>query len=523
MKRLLILLTLLLIMALPALAETTPEETVAARHPTLAVTDHIMAGEDAFFLLKSPEDVRSLCVLRRENGAWAELLHSEKVICPADRSDRHHRYRYDGVSLAWDGATLSLCYEYMTGTAWQYDFARDDAGEWRFVRLCTDAASYPDRLCELTIEDSWVYQTSVRRWSDDREEVSRYFCPMPFLNGCETLAVFDASAFPMSVTSLSHDETARVAAVLLPEYTFVSGCYDDGAAFIMENAAGERVFMGGEYRDGAWLWTESQPLPADASCDDYHGSGDSIILSFHHPDGLMCDWDETEPLWVRVVAYREADDGSPTGSRWLVQSILNDNEDGFHMDEVPGYYINMTGVVYGTVTFERDMRYIDWSTFPLSLEEALAYLAEDMGVIGVRRLPLYADAACTQPIAEYRYATPVTIIAREGNLAQVRIADSDVTGWVDADALLLGAAQLMPDVEDPGWIVTAEYYSDWFSVPAGTAYYDAPEGSVLGTVECDCEYTLLAVYGDWCHVCFGESLESVWVPTADGTIDETMP
>ena len=207
----------------------------------------------------------------------------------------------------------------------------------------------------------------------------------------------------------------------------------------------------------------------------------------------------------------------------MVQSILNDNEDGFHMDEVPGYYINMTGVVYGTVTFERDMRYIDWSTFPLSLEEALAYLAEDMGVIGVRRLPLYADTACTQPIAEYRYATPVTIIAREGNLAQVRIADSDVTGWIDADALLLGAAQLMPDVEDPGWIVTAEYYSDWFSVPAGTAYYDAPEGSVLGTVEFDCEYTLLAVYGDWCHVCFGESLESVWVPTAVGTIDETMP
>ena len=87
---------------------------------------------------------------------------------------------------------------------------------------------------------------------------------------------------------------------------------------------------------------------------------------------------------------------------------------------------------------------------------------------------------------------------------------------------LLGAAQLIPDVEDPGWIITAEYYSDWFSVPAGTAYYDAPEGSVLGTVEFDYDFTLLAVYGDWCHVCFGESMESVWVRTADGTIDETM-
>ena len=517
MKRLLILLTLLLMIALPALAETTPEETVAVLHPGLAVTDHIMAGEDAFFLLQSPEDVRSLCVLRRENGAWVELLHSEKVICPAERSDRHHRYAWNGVSLAWDGATLSLCYECVSGTAWQYDFARDDAGEWRFVRLCTDRNSSPVVLEVQTIEDGCVYNTVIRRWNDGREETSRYFCPMPWLAGCETLAGFDAAAFPMDVTSLNDDDMARVAAVLLPEYTFVSGCYDDGAAFIMENAAGERVFMGGEYRDGAWLWTESQPLPADASCDGYHGSGDSIILSFRHPDGLMWAWGEEVPLWIRVVAYREED------GRWMVQSILNDNEDGFYMDEVPGFYINHTGVVYGTVTFERDMRYIDWSTFPLSLDEALTYLAEDMGVIGVRRLPLYADAACTQPIAEYRYATPVTIIAREANLAQVRIADSDVTGWIDAEALLLGAAQLMPDVEDPGWIVTAEYYSDWFSVPKGTAYYDAPEGSVLGTVESDCEYTLLAVYGDWCHVCFGESLESVWVPTADGEIDEAMP
>lgn len=517
MKRLLILLTLLLIMALPALAETPPEEAVAALHPGLAVTDHIMAGEDAFFLLQSPEDVRSLCVLRRENGVWAELLHSEKVVCPAERSDRHHRYRYDDVSLAWDGATLSLCYEYVTGTAWQYDFARDEAGEWRFVRLCMAAATYPVMYDVLTWDGSCVQDTFIRRWNDGREETSRYFCPMPWLAGCETLAGFDAAAFPMDVTSLNDDDMARVAAVLLPEYTFVSGCYDDGAAFIMENAAGERVFMGGEYRDGAWLWTESQPLPADASCDGYHGSGDSLILSFRHPDGLMWVWDEEVPLWIRVVAYRQED------GRWLVQSILNDNEDGFHMDEVPGYYINMTGVVFGTVTFERDMRCIDWSTFPLSLDEALMYLAEDMGVIGVRRLPLYADAACTQVIAEYRYATPVTVIAREANLAQVRIADSDVTGWIDADALLLGADQLIPDVEDPGWIVTAEYYSDWFSVPKGTAYYDAPEGSVLGTVECDCEYTLLAVYGDWCHVCFGESMESVWVPTADGEIDETMP
>ena len=455
--------------------------------------------------------------MRLKDGEWTEALHSEKVICPAERSDRHHRYAWNGVSLAWDGATFSLCYECVTGTAWRYDFARDEAGEWRFVRLCTDRNSSPVRLEVQTIEDGCVYNTMIRCWNDGREEVSRYFCPMPWLAGCETLAGFDAAAFPMDVTSLNDDDMARVAAVLLPEYTFVSGCYGDGAAFIMENAAGERVFMGGEYRDGAWLWTESQPLPADASCDDYHGSGDCIILSFRHPDGLMCDWDEEEPLWITVAAYRQAD------GRWLVETIHNENEEAFHINEegTPSYYINMTGVVYGTIIFERDMRYIDWSTFPLSLEDALAYLMDDMGVIGVDALPLYTDAACTDIIAGYLYATPVTVLSREGSMVQVRIADSDVTGWLDAEGLLLGAEQLFEEDEEGGWPTTAGYNAGYVDVSRGAAMYAAPEGSAACTTEWDGWYILMSdTVEGWYHVCDPETLESGWIRVEDGVLVE---
>ena len=91
MKRLLILLTLLLMMALPALAETPPEETVAALHPGLAVTDHIMAGEDAFFLLKSPEDVRSCCTPRLSSApltAATATTATATTACPSPGTAR---------------------------------------------------------------------------------------------------------------------------------------------------------------------------------------------------------------------------------------------------------------------------------------------------------------------------------------------------------------------------------------------------------------------------------------------------
>jgi len=300
---------------------------------------------------------------------------------------------------------------------------------------------------------------------------------------------------------------------LLPEYIFRSGSANrEHAAFIMINLAGETVFVGCSSTKEGWVFSESQPLPKGSVCDDYHSAGSSFILQFPHPEGVENRWEEGVPVWIDVVAYPQED------GRWLVETIMNENEEGFHINEdgFPGYYINMTGMVYGTVTFERDMRHIDWNNFPLCLEEALAYLADDMGVIGADVLPLYADAACTEVIAEYRFATPVAILDREGSMARVRIADSDITGWVDAASLLTGRAQLVPYEGDPEDLVTAEWYADAFTVPAGTAYYDAPDGLALGTTEFRESFTLMAVYGDWCHVCFGESLESCWVRMADG-------
>lgn len=324
------------------------------------------------------------------------------------------------------------------------------------------------------------------------------------------LAMFLLAVLPALAESAPPTDAA-FAAQHLPEYTYRDGEADDEyCSFLMTNPAGETVFVGGVHTADGWVFTESTPLPEGTVMDSYHSGSSSFIFSFPCPaeEGGSRD----EPVWVSMAAYPQAD-----GS-WMVETILSEYDNGFHINEdgVPGYYINHTGRLYGTVTFERDMRYIDWNAFPLNLEEALEYLADDMGVIGERTLPLYTDAARTEVIAEYRYATPVTIIACVGNMARVRIADSNVVGWVNAYALLTGGDQLFPDIDDPFWGTTAEWYADCLHVPAGTAYYDAPDGNALGTTESRTSFTLMAQYGDWCHVCWPESMESAWVRTSDG-------
>lgn len=316
---------------------------------------------------------------------------------------------------------------------------------------------------------------------------------------------------------LPADEPIVQAGLLLPDYAFHAGdAYGGYCSFLMTNPAGERVFVGGVYMDGGWVFTESTPLPEGSVMDSFHSGSGSFILEFPHPEGEMSRWFAGEPAWITVVAYPQED------GRWMVETIRNENEEAFHFDHIgaPGIYITMTGMLWGTVTLERDMRYIDWSTFPLCLEEALPCLAEDMGVIGVDRLPLYSDASASRILISYRYATPVTVLAREGGMAQVRIADSEVTGWVDANALLLGRAQLIPDREDPDWLATPEYYADTILVPEGTAYYDAPAGEPLGVTGNRTDFTIMAQYGSWYHVCWGESMESCYVCAADGTISD---
>lgn len=522
MKRLFLTLFILLL-AVPALADT-PEEALSALHPGLKVTSSVVAEGDAFFLLQAPDDVRSLCVLRETDGAWTELLHSESVISPARRMELHSSYWYDDIDLIRDGATLSLRYSYRTSAAWQYDFARDEAGIWRFVRLTTEAPTSPVLVDVLTYEGGCVQQTFTKRLPDGGEEVTPFApCPMPWLADMLTLADFDASAFPMDVSGMPEDMLTRVAAELLPGYTFVDGCFSDGAAFLMDKPTGERVFMGGEYRDGAWIWVESRPLPEGTLCDSYHGSGSVLPIAFPKPNPSP-DWDSFpyaewgEVPYNEYVLYRQTDSGSPAGSRWLICSICDEADDFFHFEE-GGLYHNTSGMAFGEYLGERDVSKVDWQSVPHTFEEALALMSQEWGVVGVDRIALRSGpGADMQEMALCRFGAPVEVLAVHDGWANVSILRGALTGWLPEDALLLGAEQMIPLTGyDDMWgfdsdVVCAAYAAPKLTCFGGTSLLDAPEGSLVWENASNEYMQLVCECPDgWVLVCWPETLSGGFI------------
>ena len=302
----------------------------------------------------------------------------------------------------------------------------------------------------------------------------------------------------------------------LPEHLFRiydALIYDDVATLLMEDYEGAVYFVGCLWNGDMWTLQVSQALPEGVCFDNYQYGEDWVIFCFPHPEGVPSLGFEDEVAWVEFVAYLQED------GRWLVRNIYNDNEASFAINRegVPGLCINCTGTAYGTVTLEQDVRYIDWSAYPMCLEDALAYLADDMGVIGADVLPLYTDTACTDVIAGYLYATPVTVLDREGGMVQVRIADSNIIGWLDVEGLLLGAAQIF--LHEEGWLTTAGYEmeANYVELSAGAVMYATPEGSAACTTEWDGWYILMSASVDgWYHICDPETLESGWVRAADG-------
>lgn len=527
MKRIMLLFLVLLAMTLPALGESpAAQSVVTTAYPGASILASAEDGDDAFFVLDMGNyKPRRLCGLTMTDGAWTLVIDSDTAVRPSGLSDGYRRWNYDKVALSLTADTLSIIHQ--GWYSWQYDFVRDDAGEWRFVRLYVADDVNLD-YDELTWADSCVSQTSISAYRDGTQETScTPPCPMPWLADCETLAGFDATAFPMSLYALGDEDLSRVAEQLLPDYTYGIGKLgSEAASFLMTRPDGEVVFMGGVYEDGAWVWTESTPLPEDTWCDDYHSGGSSFIIGFDHPDDLITEWDE--PVYIEYVIYLQ-EDGS-----WKVETIFNISEEAFHF--VPeGLYINMTGLVYGESSLERDVTKIDWATYPLCLEDVLPTMSHDWGVISEPTLPLYADPDETVLLAEYHCATPVRILEEaddlaekgwEGHLVKVQIADSDVVGWLPAYGVLTGQYQVWEAVEedeDGEWVYyeTAEYDAWCVVLAKGASIYAAPEGEPLWTAQGEEWLVFMADYGDgWAHVKCRDSLESGFIRLADCVAEE---
>lgn len=513
MKRLLpMLCTLLALFALTARAEESAQTIVLTQHPGAKVVSAAQTESDAFFVLDMADGTQRLCGVTRMGGTWVLWLDSASAIRPSGLADGWNSWMYQGIALTLTDDTLSIAYRTTYSLNWQYDFAKDDAGTWRFVRLRTEESGLVD---ELTFADGCVNQTTSRTtWVKETPP-----CPMPWLADCETLAGFDASAFPMDLRWLPEEELARVAAELLPGYTLVDGVFATRAVtFLMENPAGETVFLGGVYENGAWVWTESTPLPESVWCDSFHGGDGWLAIGYDLPGDEPDEWGDLP--WVEYSIDLQ-DDG-----RWLVTDLFCYDIYEYVSIEPAGLCLGMNDWVYGPSALERDITKIIWADYPVSLAELLPTCDPNWGVIGETSLPLYADAEGSVLLADYLCATPVQVLDTAGDLAQVRIADTDVTGWLPISGLLLGADQLFEAEEENiegdlyTYLCTAEHNAPMVVLTDGARLYTAPQADAAYTVaELQDMYLMADLGNGWYHVRDFYTTESAYVLTGDCIAD----
>lgn len=526
MKKLLCMVLMLMLLCASARADVpqayAARRTVSALYPDGIILAEAIDPDDAFFVVHLCGADDRLCSFRLTQDGWTLALDSDAAIRPSGMGDMYAGYRYSRINLLLQEDVLTI--QYLGGwDTWQYEFKKDAAGEWQFIRLYI--VDEVNRIYnELTYEDGCVRQNFTRVYVDGRVEQETPPCPMPWLKHCRTLAGFDATAFPMDLDALSDENLSRVAALLLPDYTFLDGKFStEAVTLLMRNPAGDVVFLGGVYREDGWVWTESTPLPEDTKCDSYHAGAGWMKIGIPHPDGLMSSWDEESPLYVDYSISLQED------GRWLVDGFLNEDEE--HVSFEPeGLYLSCTGMAFGRYDLERDITRIDWSDYIYSTEDALSLLSDDWGVISEPSLPLYADAEESILLAEYRCATPVHVLAysEDGNepLALVEIADIGITGWLPAYGLLLGREQVWGVIgtdEEDEWCYweTAAYIAPTVELRSGTQLYDAPEGALLWSLQGGDDVLLLSDCGNgWLHVGEIDALSSYFVRAEDCTFEE---
>ena len=145
------------------------------------------------------------------------------------------------------------------------------------------------------------------------------------------------------------------------------------------------------------------------------------------------------------------------------------------------------------------MTRIDWASLPVDYEDWLPLVdASRWAVVTGAPAPLRGEDGSV--IALYNPGTPLRLLEERIGEYRVSIAGGSITGWMDASALLVGEAQIVPDGEE-GFTVIEDGFvwgRNCVTAAEGAWLHSAPGGEPLR--EADFRLNVLAVHGDWLHV-----------------------
>lgn len=466
MKRLFLLIFLLMTLALPALGEELPREVSAllkSAHPEHALTQVVSGGSPAIAVM-SRGDSHVLCIAEKKDSAWALTVDNPTAL---------HR----GVqpSFLWEGGNSLY---------------------WRYTDMQRDGFTYIDEYHASLTPDGWSdvdlisYETGSNfertvAWQEGSiymhladydqegnpmgaEKLSPPYL-LPGLKDKVSLAAFDISLFPTGPSALNLQQLLDA---LAPGYTVVDGVAGDAIALLADKADGTRRFIGLAWDGQVWNVTESTPLPGNQYCDSFHSSGDKLLI------GSNEDY---------VTVSLQGD------QRWRVSFI--GREDWFSIGE---NWIDLEGQRrYGTLPFSTNVTSMTWDALPSSWAEATALLDQsDWAVVNnpdpADRLHLRRAASrSAASLGKYYNGTPVQVLAREGDWAQVRVFG--VVGWMMDKYLAYGDAGNAVTPAMPQMFVKDEY-------TRGVPLYPDTDGRFPIT-QADGNVWILGLIGDdWYHV-----------------------
>lgn len=508
MKRVALFFVLLMLLVTPALADV-PEEALAAMravYPEALLLDCVADGDDAFFAIETAEDApHRLLHFGRSSGEWRMTFDSATALRPVYIENACHAWRVnEPVTLLLDDSLLSICYHHANSSAvlCTYTFEQTET-DWRFQSFVIGVQE-PDIL---SWRNECIWQTSVRK--EEGGAVEHHFppCPMPWLADDMSLHTFDASAFPEDLHELSDEAKARIAAILAPDCTYVSGLFSyPEATFLLDMPDGTRHFAAFAWEDGAWHRTLSTPLPADTWCDDFHSGAGSLIIGFTNPNGT--DLDDDGLATCEMCLYLHED------GHWYADTIADDWGEAFFFDEnclSDNYGLHY----YGVPTFEREVTKADWLNMPTTLDEAIAAMDSSKWGLLSGNTTLNLTHLRTAPsfdapsLGRYVEGTPVCLLeAPPDHLYfqrawyHVAILGGKVTGWMNA-TVYTGEKQLNRDLEFIANTTSVLPILTLRSTEQTVCIYDAPDGQPLYTCSADWneQAELLGITDDgWYHV-----------------------
>ena len=218
----------------------------------------------------------------------------------------------------------------------------------------------------------------------------------------------------------------------LPEALFRiadSYLYADTAMLLMEDIEGTAYFVGCVRDEEGWQTVVSTPLPAGMQMT----AGES---------GFCLDWTRRTAFGggsytIRFIINLQAD------GRWMIMETDNSTVSSSMRSRIHYYFESVRTEVqclHGEQLFSRDVTQVLWQTFPTTMEAVAEQMdLSDWAILAENAALL--DAPGGAALAQMNPGAHLYILGYGDGWVEVAPSGSAVSGWLPAEALLIGSRQ----------------------------------------------------------------------------------